>query len=254
MKILKLHEWFGISGIILMCCLLMPVTGYSETNEKIQQIATQLKQHFPEVRAQDIQPSKIKGIFQVTRGPSVVYVTEDARYIFSGDIIDVKNKFENITERSRRQARVSAIKDIAAQNAIIFAPKKIKSTITVFTDVDCGYCRKLHGQVKELNDKGIAVQYLAFPRSGPDTDSYKKAINIWCSDNKNQALTTAKNGKSIKTQICDTHHVDEQFQLGILMGINGTPTIILENGTVIPGYLTPDKLEKAILQGMAQSQ
>jgi len=250
MKTFKLHEWFGISGMIFIYCLLMPIKGYSETSEQVQQVTAQLKKHFPEVGVQDVQPSKIKGIFQVIRGPSVVYVTEDARYIFSGDIIDINNKFENITEQSRRKARVSAIKDIAAQNAIIFAPKKVKSTVTVFTDVDCGYCRKLHGQIKEFNDRGIAVQYLAFPRSGPDTDSYKKAINIWCSDNKNQAMTTAKNGKPIKTQICDSHHVNEQFQLGVLMGVNGTPTMILENGIIIPGYLTPEKLEQVLKKEM----
>lgn len=250
MKTFKLHEWFGVAGIIFMYCLLMPAKGYSETSEQIQQVTAQLKKYFPEVRTQDVQHSKIKGIFQVTRGPSIVYVTEDARYIFSGDIIDINNKFENITEQSRRHARVSAIKDIAAKNAIIFAPKEVKNTVTIFTDVDCGYCRKLHGQIKAFNDKGIAVQYLAFPRSGPDTDSYKKAINIWCSDNKNQAMTTAKSGKPVKKQICDTHHINEQFQLGVLMGVNGTPTMILENGTVIPGYLTPEKLEQVIQKEM----
>tara|TARA_R110002110_G_scaffold400317_2_gene616669 strand:+ start:23856 stop:24620 length:765 start_codon:yes stop_codon:yes gene_type:complete len=254
MKKFKVYDWFGVAGIVFIYCLFMPVKGYSEPTDKIQQVATQLKKHFPDVRAQDIQASKINGIFQVTRGPSVVYVTEDGRYIFSGDIIDVNDKFNNITEKARRSARVSAIKDVKAQNAILFAPKKVKHTITVFTDIDCGYCRKFHGQIKELNDKGIAVQYLAFPRSGPDTPSYKKAINVWCSKNKNQALTTAKNGEQVKAEICDDHHVNEQFQLGILMGVNGTPTIILENGTVIPGYLTPKKLARVIRQEMSKPE
>ena len=253
MKSYRLFEWLSVAGIIFIYCLLMPSTSYSQA-EKIPQIAGTLKKYFPEISAQDISESQVPGIFQVTRGPSIVYVTQNGRYIFSGDIIDLDNQFENITEQARKKARVTAIDTIRQKDAIIFPAKNPKHTVTVFTDLDCGYCRKFHQQIKAYNDKGITVQYLAFPRTGPDTESYKKAVSVWCSENKNQALTLAKQGKPLNSKLCDTHHVYQQFQMGILMGVQGTPTIILEDGFVVPGYLSPDGLEKAILKEEGQSK
>lgn len=247
MNKVRVFEWLGMAGVIFIYCLLLPTKGYSQS-EQVQQVANNLKKHFPEIQTSDIKTSEIEGLYQVTRGPSIVYVTENGRYIFSGDIIDLNNQYNNITEVARQKARASAIESIQKVDAIRFAPKNPKYTVTVFTDIDCGYCRKFHKQIKEYNDKGIAVQYLAFPRTGPDTDSYKKAISVWCADNKNQALTQAKMGENVKTALCDQHHVKEQFQMGILMGVQGTPTIILENGYVIPGYLTPDRLVKVLKQ------
>ena len=135
---------------------------------------------------------------------------------------------------------------IAPDKKITFpAVGETKAKIAVFTDIDCGYCRKLHQEVPDMNKLGIEVSYLAYPRAGFGSDSYKKYVSAWCADDKLGAMTLAKNGKSIPSKNCD-NPVDEQYHLGRAIGISGTPAIVLESGRLIPGYLSADKLGKAL--------
>ena len=125
---------------------------------------------------------------------------------------------------------------------LVFSPKDPKYTISVFTDVDCGYCRKLHSQIAEYNRLGVRVRYLFFPRSGPDTESWHKAESVWCSADRNDALTRAKRGETLKAKPCGPTPVAKEHQLGEDIGVQGTPSIVLANGEMLPGYVPPAML------------
>ena len=125
---------------------------------------------------------------------------------------------------------------------LVFSPKDPKYTITVFTDIDCGYCRRLHSQIAEYNRLGIRVRYLFFPRSGPDTESWHKAEAVWCASNRNEALTRAKNGEDIKSPKCPTDIIKRDYELGQKLAVDGTPAIFLASGEMLPGYAPPAQL------------
>lgn len=196
-----------------------------------------------------IQPTPIPGLFEVTYGPQVFYVSEDGRYMVQGHLLDVSAR-KDLTEARQAELRKAAIDKIGEDNMIIFAAAKPKHTITVFTDIDCGYCRKLHSEIKQTNDLGITVRYLFFPRTGPNTESYYKAVSVWCSEDRNQALTDAKNGKELPRKTCD-NPVDEDLKLVHEFGLQGTPAIVLEDGRLVPGYV-PSKRLAAMLDGKLQ--
>jgi thiol:disulfide interchange protein DsbC len=138
--------------------------------------------------------------------------------------------------------RVLEIGTISENQMVIFAPKDPKYTVTVFTDVDCAYCRQLHSQIADYNRLGIRVRYLFYPRSGPNTESWTKAEQVWCSDNRNDALTRAKLGQPLKTKRCGETPVARTYAMGRDFGLQGTPAIVAADGTMFPGYLPPNEL------------
>lgn len=230
----------------LLVTLLLSVFSLSAAslNEKAKDnLLENLKNHFPEITQENVRETPIAGVFEIIQGPSVVYVSQDGRFVFSGDIIDLQDQFKNITENSRRQARVAALQALKNEQTINFIPENAKHIVTVFTDIDCGYCRKLHEDIAVLNKKGIGIRYLAFPRAGLESESFDKAQSVWCAKDPQEAITLAKQGKTVKSANCANGAVALDLQLGVMMGINGTPSMVLENGVIVPGYLTPDKLE-----------
>lgn len=196
---------------------------------------------FPDLTFDNISRSPIAGLYEVQMGSSVSYVSADGRYLIRGDIYDSTTE-ENLTEARRTSVRVRAIDDVGENSMIIFGPKEAKRTITVFTDIDCGYCRKLHRQINEYNDLGIRVRYLFFPRSGPDTLSWYKAEHVWCAEDRNTALTRAKAGEPVQSEGCGPTPVEQHYLLGRAFGISGTPAIIVDTGELIPGYVGPNEL------------
>ncbi len=187
-----------------------------------------------------VQPAPVPGLYEVMVGPRVYYVSGDGRYLVQGSIIDIEKK-ENLTEPRKNAARLKAIDAVGEENMIIFGDKDLKHTITVFTDIDCGYCRKLHSQIDDYNKAGIRVRYLFFPRAGRGSPSFKKAEAVWCSDDRKTALTKAKLGEDLPEKSCD-NPVELQLSTGESMGVNGTPALILEDGELTPGYVPPDRL------------
>ncbi len=143
----------------------------------------------------------VNGMFEITRGSDISYSSSDGRYVIIGDLIDLDSD-ANLTENRRRGIRNRMLDAIPESEMLVFSPKNPKYTITVFTDIDCGYCRRLHSQIAEYNRLGIRVRYLFYPRSGPDTESWHKAEAVWCAANRNDALTRAKNGEDIKSPKC----------------------------------------------------
>src|SRR6185295_15258740 len=192
------------------------------------------------IKLEDVRITPVNGIYEVTRDADISYVSGDGRYAILGDMIDLDSD-DNISEARRRGVRARMLDSIPESEMLVFAPKEpAKYTITVFTDIDCGYCRRLHSQIAEYNRLGIRVRYLFFPRSGPDTDSWHKAESVWCSSNRNDALTRAKNGEEIKAPNCPADNIIKRdYELGHKLSVEGTPAIFLANGEMLPGYAPP---------------
>lgn len=227
--------------LILISTIGIQVT-HAETAADTSNISQVLKKNFPEVNIDEITNSPIKDLYQVSAGATVLYVSKDGRYALSGDLIDLQNGQNNLTEQVRKQARLKGLKALKPEDMIVFAPKNPKYTVTVFTDIDCGYCRQLQSEMKKINDLGIAVRYLAFPRSGPSSPTFEKMAEVWCAKDKKQAIADAKQGKAIKGEKCDSGSVMRDFQFGMALGVNGTPTLLFEDGSLFPGYLPPEKM------------
>jgi thiol:disulfide interchange protein DsbC len=199
----------------------------------------------------EIKPSVIPNIYEVSVGSEVIYMTADGRYMVIGDVRDAKTG-ENITERKRSEMRLATIKSIKEQDTIAFKPKETKHVVHVFTDVDCPYCAKFHQEVSKLNEAGIEIRYLAFPRSPEGSEDFNKMVSVWCSKDKQQALTDAKAGKEIEKATCDGP-VKQELEIGRSVGVSGTPALILPNGELLPGYLPADRLVAYLKESMGKT-
>jgi thiol:disulfide interchange protein DsbC len=197
-------------------------------------------------KLEDLRPSPIAGIYEFMQGADISYLTADGKYFLDGNLYDMDSR-ENLTEAQRTRARVAMIGAVPESQMLIFGPKNPQYTITVFTDVDCAYCRKLHSEMAELNRLGVRVRYMFYPRTGPNTESWKKAEVVWCSANRNEALTRAKAGAQLDmTKVCEGTPVAREYALGQSLGVHGTPAIVTENGDYIAGYMPPHDLVQEI--------
>ena len=197
-------------------------------------------------KLEDLKPSPIPGIYQFVQGADVSYLTADGKYFLDGNLYDMATR-ANLTEAIRSQARLAMINAVPESQMVIFSPKNPLYTITVFTDVDCQYCRKLHSEIAEINKLGVRVRYMFFPRTGPNTESWRKAEVVWCSADRNEALTRAKAGAELDmNKTCGPTPVAREYQLGQSLGVRGTPAIVTDGGDFIEGYMPPRELLEAI--------
>lgn len=196
-------------------------------------------------RPEEIRNSPVAGLYEYAQGTDIGYVTSDGRYFFGGDLYEVETR-RNLTDVRRSEVRRVMLDAVPESEMIVFAPAATKYTITVFTDIDCGYCRKLHSQIRELNNLGIRVRYMFYPRSGPGTESWKAAESVWCSKNRNDALTRAKKGENVEAKACGATPVMRQYTLGQELGVQGTPGIFTSKGGYISGYAPPATLLEQI--------
>ncbi len=233
-------SYLGLAAVIVSGSLLSS-TAFSASTPELDAALNKL---MPGTKPSSIEESALPGLYEVSYGSTVFYFNKDASLMFRGDIIDV-NKRVNLTENKRGEARGKLLASMDESKMIVFPAKNEKAKVTVFTDIDCPYCVKLHREMADYNAEGITVRYMAYPRSGIGTRSYKKAVNVWCSDNPAKAMGDAKEGKTIADKTCD-NPVAQQFQLGQALGVNGTPSIFLEDGTSLPGYVPPKRLSAAI--------
>jgi thiol:disulfide interchange protein DsbC len=194
----------------------------------------------PEAKIESLRPSAMPGVYEVVMGGAEVYVSADGKFLLTGALWDV-SAGKNLTEVTRAGRRKDALATIEADQRIVFAPEQPRHRITVFTDLDCGYCRKLHDEVTAYNDAGISVEYVLFPRGGMDSPSHAAAVSVWCADDRRQALTLAKRGEPVAPKICP-NPIREEFQIGQRIGISSTPTIVTEGGNLILGYVPPQQL------------
>ena len=198
----------------------------------------------PSVKIDSVKPSEVKGLYEVIVGANIFYVSGDGKYLLQGRLVDVATR-KDLTEEKLSNTRKQAIEKVGQDNMIVFKPKIKKYTVSVFTDIDCGYCRKLHSEIDQYLAQGITIQYLFFPRTGKDSDSYNKAVSVWCADDRNAALTAAKKDQKVPAKTCD-NPVDEHMQLGADFDVKGTPMIVSENGNIYPGYLPAKQLVEAL--------
>ena len=193
------------------------------------------------VRPEDLHPSPIPGMYELSHGTDILYVSADGKYAIDGDLFDLATN-GNISEQRRRAVRVRAIADVPESDMVVFGPRDAKYTVTVFTDVDCAYCRELHRQITDYNRLGIRVRYLAYPRSGPNTESWTKAEQVWCSADRRTALTEAKRDQPLPTKACANNPVAGEYALGRNFDVQGTPAIVMPSGEMVQGYLSPPEL------------
>jgi thiol:disulfide interchange protein DsbC len=202
---------------------------------------TVIAKKFPGIKAEDIKISPLPGIYEVAMGSDTAYVSADGRYLINGDLFEVDSR-TNLTEANRSGVRRQALAKLDERDMIIFAPAKPTHTITVFTDVECGYCRKLHSEIEQINKLGVRVRYMAYPRAGPGSADWAKMESVWCSKDRKSAITQAKNGAEVKAANCGATPVAQQFELGEKLGVNGTPAVFTDGGDYIGGYLPPQQL------------
>jgi thiol:disulfide interchange protein DsbC len=224
---------------LALCCVagVVPAQQAPPKGDPRAEIAA----HIPGARPEELRPTAVAGIYELTRGADIVYVTADGKYAFTGDLVELASN-ANLTEQHRRELRAKAVAAFPEGDMLVFGPTDPKYTVTVFTDVDCPYCRKLHSQIAAYNRLGIRVRYLLYPRTGPNTQAWTKAEQVWCSPDRNAALTLAKLGQELKAKPCANNPVARSYALGQDFALEGTPAIIMPNGEMLPGYVPPDVL------------
>ncbi|MHB1271737.1 MAG: DsbC family protein [Rhodanobacter sp.] len=204
-------------------------------------------------RVDSIEPAPLPGFYQVIASGQMLYVSADGKYLLNGDLLDLQKK-KNLNDDAWARFRMAELAKVPASERIVYAPAHPRYTVTVFTDVTCPFCRALHEHIAALNKAGIAVEYLAWPREGLTTTAGRptpvstEMASIWCAGDRQAALTAAFTGHAPKPASC-SNPVSREFELGVRLGVNGTPTIIGPNGHTLGGYLTPEQLQAALQKG-----
>ncbi len=199
-----------------------------------------IKSLVPAAKIDSIAESQVPGFYQVVLQGQVVYISADGRFLLQGSVFDIHNKVD-LTETAKAGLRKGALAAVGPERRIIFPAKNEKYAVTVFTDIDCGYCRRMHNEMAEYNKRGISVEYLFFPRSGLSGESYDKAVSVWCADDRNKAMDNAKSGVKLESRTCD-NPVAADYELGQSVGVSGTPAVYTRDGTQLGGYLPPEQL------------
>ena len=216
-----------IAGLYLLLLTLTACNAAAAGPDSSAAIKQSLAKVLPGVTPDEIRPSPMQGVSEVLVGPRLFYISDDGRYLLQGSLIDLETR-KDISEERRKGMRLDAINKVGSENMIVFPAEEERHTITVFTDIDCGYCRKLHSEIGQFNAEGITVR--------------------WCADDRRAALTQAKAGKDIASRKCD-NPVKDQYELGGMMGVSGTPALILDNGEMLPGYVPAKRLAQALDSG-----
>ena len=206
-------------------------------------LVEKLKESLPDLPIMAVYETPLPDLFGVDlRGGQTLYGTKDGGFIISGDMYQLGDKMMNLAEERRAVGRKTVLDAVPRAEMVIFSPLgEAKTHVNVFTDVDCGYCRKLHQEMADINALGIEVRYLAYPRRGLDNPTYDKIVSAWCSDNPNQAITELKAGRNIASSTC-ANPVAKQYQIGQQIGVKGTPAIVTASGALLPGYLPAAEL------------
>jgi thiol:disulfide interchange protein DsbC len=212
-----------------------------------------LAARIPGAKPEDLRATPIPGIFELTHGTDISYVTADAGFVFAGDLYKVASSgdFPNLSESRRRELRLAMLSKVPESQMLIYGAPKSEHTITVFTDIDCPWCQRLHSQMADYNKLGIRVRYLFYPRSGPNTESWAKADAVWCAADRKEAFTRAKAGEQLQMKDCPGSPVGHDYQLGRDIGVTGTPGVVLASGELVPGYLSPPQMLAQIKQSAA---
>jgi len=230
-----------ITSSILAVGLMTGATPYAAEDAELEAVRAKVGSMFEAIGPEDVSGSAVDGWYTVHKGSVVAYISADGRYLLQGDMIDLDTQV-NLSEKTRNSSRREVMSTLQDDHTILFSPSEIKYRVTVFTDIDCTYCRKLHSQIGEYLAAGIEVRYLLYPRNGPASSSWGTSENVWCASNRNNALTAAKLDQKFESHKCDSSTISEHYMLGQKIGLTGTPAIVFDDGTLVSGYLPPANL------------
>lgn len=218
-------------------------------------ILKRLRDARPDLQFTDVEKSPIPSLYKVKINGQVSFVSADGEFLIAGEMYQLKgNQLVNLQEREREEAsiafepeRAKLLAAVSIDDMVVFSPEgETKAFVHVFTDIDCGFCRRLHSQMDEFLEKGIEVRYLAFPRAGARSPSAQKLETVWCAENRTELMTRFKEGKNVKLAPCDVNPVGEQYLLGQQVGVTGTPSIILSSGKLVPGAVSAEYLARLL--------
>jgi len=205
-----------------------------QAEDNTEKLKLSLQKRLSEISIADLKPSPIPGLYEMVFGTRIAYVSADGRYMLTGDLIDLDSR-RNLTTTRRGVLVLKSIDAMGEANMIILGPAKPKRTLTVFTDVDCPYCARLHQEVPKLTQAGVKVRYLLYPRAGKESETYRRSVAVWCAADRAKAFGIATNGGKLEMKSC-TNPVEESVRLGKEVDVEGTPTIVLDDGRILPGY------------------
>lgn len=237
-----------------LSCILLPTAlpALAEpTGSLAEKLQNAVHEHDPAAQVVAPERSPVGGLYLTYIDGVSGYVSADGRYFVVGDMLDLAAR-KNVTETQRQARRRALLEKVGPEEGIVFGARKPKHTIIVFTDVECPYCRKLHGELGQLEAKGVAVRYMAFPRSGPNTKAWRTVTAVWCAKDRRGALTRATRGEAVSEAAsaarssCSDAVIEKHYALGQQLGILGTPMIVLSDGTSLGGYMAPEKLVAAL--------
>lgn len=211
----------------------------ASSSDDVARLTQSLARSMPNVVPSKISETPVTGLYEVIVGSQVVYMSVDARYMIEGDLIDLVTK-RNVSEEAKSAIRLTAIDQLGSDNMLVYKPEEVKDTITVITDINCTYCRRLHKEIPVYLKNDVEVRYIFMSERGSPA-GMKKTVSVWCSDDRQRALTTAKAGGNIEEKTCD-NPIKQHLVLARELGVRGTPAIILEDGQLLPGYVQADKL------------
>lgn len=213
----------------------------ADADADLAAVKQKLTERLPNVSLDKLKRSSaMPGWYELEHGMQLLYISGDGKRLFLGDLVDLETR-TNVTESWREQTAIRLINAVGEQNMIVMGPADAKRTITVFTDVDCPYCARLHQEVPELTKSGVKVRYLLFPRAGIGSETYKKSVAVWCAADRVKAVGIAKAGGKVEMKTC-ANPVENHYQLGRQLEVSGTPTIYLDDGKMLGGYLPSSRL------------
>lgn len=251
-----------LKKVLLLCALGLscnamaaaaPSVGPTVTPAAVQMVQKAIRSLAANVDVDSIQRAPMPGFYQVIASGQMVYVSADGKYMMHGDLIDL-GKRENLSDAAWAAFRKDELAKVPLSQRIVFAPANPKYTVTVFTDVNCGFCRALHAHMAAFNKAGIAVQYLAWPRegvlttAGRPTRTYTEMVSVWCAKDRKAAFTEAEDGHAPVAATC-VNPVRDQYNLGLKLGVSGTPTIYGSDGRTLGGFVTPEQLLRSLQDG-----
>ena len=236
----------AITVAALAATIVLPISAVSaEADAELEAVRAKVSEMFDMIDPSDVTASPVDGWYTVQKGSIVAYVSGDGRYLLQGDLIDL-DQGVNLSELTRNDVRRELVASLKDDESILFSPADVKHSVTIFTDIDCTYCRKLHSQIDEYMSQGIAVRYVLYPRNGPASRAWTTSEDVLCASDRGSALTAAKMDRKFATTKCETGTLTRHYSLGRDIGLTGTPAIVLENGTLIGGYLSPEALSMRI--------
>lgn len=234
-KSFKLAAGLSVSSLMLAGTAL--ATDYKAVEDRLAGL-------LPDTSQVVISETPVAGLVQVRIGGDIVYLSDDGRYLVQGNIVDMDTQ-TNLTDAALSDVRKERLASLDTEQFVTFGNSDAEFEVLVFTDPDCGFCRRMHDQMAGYEEAGIKIHYMAYPRAGVGSPTYDKLVSVWCAEDRNGAMDIAKEGRTPPPATCD-NPVTEQFQLGQSMGVTGTPSIITFNGDIIPGYVPPDQLRSRL--------